>query len=203
MTMTMHLHSTRARPRSNRRRVRQLTDERFHRLPSFHALHCLTVQVNAGTQHYLSRTTTTTVTTVTTTTTTTTTTTPVLTPYPLRPHPSLHVSCVSSSTPSHHQMQSAHRLPRRTCLADAAQVTRTRTRCASAVGASATSISLHSCCCAVQSCCLTYLLQMQLHGSRLRHVTRGRQQLARPPQPTEALAEFGDWMATSECSPVR
>ena len=44
-----------------------------------------------------------------------------------------------------------------------------------------------------------HLMQMQLHSSRLRHVTRGRQQLALSPQAAEALAGFGDWMRGSEC----
>lgn len=44
-----------------------------------------------------------------------------------------------------------------------------------------------------------HLMQMQLHGSRLRHVTRGRQQLALSPQAAEALAGFGDWMRGPEC----
>ncbi|XPS68313.1 hypothetical protein M3J09_000604 [Ascochyta lentis] len=49
------------------------------------------------------------------------------------------------------------------------------------------------------SMCLTRLLQMQLHGGRLRHVTRGRQQLALSPQAAEARAGVGDWIAGSEC----
>ena len=46
---------------------------------------------------------------------------------------------------------------------------------------------------------LMHLMQMQLHSSRLRHVTRGRQQLALSPQAAEALAGFGDWMRGPEC----